>query len=155
LHENDDYENEGQAMIKIDALYLLLLIELSFILTGGLTFFWLRSKKYRTLYQHCMKDLAEARQTQEELRKKLSSLNRSTAAAQMPSRSVVQKSKSVPKEDPEELVDLRAKLGAAVEELKTKTSLLEQLQAKFDDLEKEYLILYHQQQKQQADAPSP
>ncbi len=73
----------------------------------------------------------------------------------MPSGLMVQKSKTVQGEDTGELDDLRAKLGVAEEELKTKTRHIEELQAKFDDLEKEYLILYHQQQKQQADASGP
>jgi len=36
-------------------------------------------------------------------------------------------------------------------QLKDKTAKLNDLQAKFDDLEKEYLLLYRQQQKQDAE----
>ncbi len=136
-------------MIRIDALYLLLLIELSVLLAGGIIFFLIRSRKYRALYQQSMKDLGEARQVQEDLRKRLSASRRSADAQHMPPAPAAQKSKSVPPGGTGELDALRAQLNASTEELKTKTGMLEQLQAKFADLEKEYLILYHQQQKQQ------
>ena len=67
-------------MIRIDALYLLLLIELSALLAGGIIFFLIRSRKYRALYQQSMKDLGEARQAQEDLRKRLSVMSRGADA---------------------------------------------------------------------------
>ncbi len=120
-------------MIRIDALYLLLLMELSVLLAGGMVFFLLRARKYRSLYQQSLKDLNEAQHAPSESRR----------TPQTPARSA----KAVPKEDTGERDDLRAKLNSVTEELKTKTDALEQLQVKFADLEKEYLILYHQQQK--------
>ncbi len=108
-----------------------------------MVFFLLRARKYRILYQQSLKDLSEARHAPGESGRNLPLPGRAPAAPGP----VVRKPKPGQKEDTGEHDDLRAKLGAAEAELKTKTGMLEQLQVKFADLEKEYLILYHQQQK--------
>ncbi len=56
----------------IDALYVLLLAELSCLLAGA-GFFLIKSRKFRAMYQQSMKELSEARHGQEESGKRLSS----------------------------------------------------------------------------------
>jgi predicted nuclease with TOPRIM domain len=51
------------------------------------------------------------------------------------------------------ITELRTKLHVVEEELKAKSHKMEQLKAKFADLEKEYMILYQQQQNQQQEQP--
>jgi predicted patatin/cPLA2 family phospholipase len=132
-------------MIKIDPLYLLLLIEFSCILTGGTFFLLSRIRKYRNQNQDSLKALGASRQIQEDMRKQLAALRSNTAPIATPETVVQGSGKTEGK--PGELEEFRAQVKALQEGLKEKTGLYEQLQAKFIDLEKEYMILYHQQQK--------
>ncbi len=133
-------------MIKIDPLYLLLLIELSCILTGGIVFLLFRIWKYRNQNQDSLKALSASRQIQEDMRKQLAALRSNTAPTSTPEAVVQGSGKTDGK--PGELEEFRAQVKTLQEGLKEKTGIYEQLQAKFTDLEKEYMILYHQQQKQ-------
>jgi len=133
-------------MIKIDPLYLLLLIELSCILTGGIVFLLFRIRKYRNHNQYNLKALSASRQIQEDMRRQLAALRSNTAPTSTPETVVQGAGKTDGK--PGELEELRAQVKTLQEGLKEKTGIYEQLQAKFIDLEKEYMILYHQQQKQ-------
>jgi predicted nuclease with TOPRIM domain len=134
-------------MIKIDALYFLLLIELLLVLAVIAVVLLFRGKKVRALYQSIVQEFEQARKTQEELRKQLTETG---AAAQQPSGPIDTAAASA-----EEAVIAQEKfkieLSALEGQLKEKTTKLNDLQAKFDDLEKEYLILYRQQQKQEAE----
>jgi hypothetical protein len=132
-------------MIKIDALYLLLLIELACILTSGVVFLLLRLKKYRVLYQSTLKDRAEADQTHGELREQTADAPGATRAA---ASAEAQKVEPFSADDAQKMEELRTKLREVEEELGEKNRLLVQLQTKFANLEKEYTILYQQQQNQ-------
>lgn len=138
-------------MIKLNPLYLLLLIELSGILAGGLVVLLLRSRKYRSLYQEALKDLVRTNQIQEDLRKKLA-LARNSAPDVAHGAEHIQGHKGAQEAD--ELEVLRTKLRSVEEELKEKNHKMEQLQLKFSDLEKEYMVLYQQQQSQQQEQPN-
>jgi hypothetical protein len=133
-------------MIKIDPLYLILLIELSCILMGGIVFLLFRIRKYRNQNQYNLKALSTSRQIQEDMRRQLAALRSNTAPTSTPETFVQGAGKTDGK--PGELEELRAQVKTLQEGLKEKTGIYEQLQAKFIDLEKEYMILYHQQQKQ-------
>jgi len=130
-------------MIKIDALYLLLLIELSCILTGCVVYLLLKNGKYRTNLKNSRKDLRESRQALEELRKQLALLK--NCPSTMPStRATIQQAEARFQENTTELAALKAELRNVQEKFNGKVQEHTQLQAKFNDLEKEYLILYHQ-----------
>lgn len=137
-------------MIKLDPLYLLLLIELSCMLTAGLVILLFRSRKYKGLYQEALKDLLGTKQIQEDLRKKLA-LARTSAPDAARGAEHVQESKGAG--GAEELEALKIKLRSVEEELKEKNHKMEQLQLKFADLEKEYVVLYQQQQQSQQEQP--
>jgi hypothetical protein len=139
-------------MIKLDPLYLLLLIELSSILAGGLVVLLLKCRKYRSLYQATLKDLMGTKQMQEDLQKKLA-LARNAAPDTTPAAEQVQEHKGA--EGADEVEALRTKLLSVDEELKAKSHKMEQLQSKFADLEKEYMVLYQQQQSQQEQPKIP
>jgi predicted nuclease with TOPRIM domain len=137
-------------MIKLNPLYILLLIELSVMLAGGLVVLLLKYRKYRNLYQEVLKDLMEKKQIQEELRKKLALAQKGapdvgSSAEQIQGQRVA--------EGADELEALKTKLHSVEEELKSKNHKMEQLQQKFADLEKEYVVLYQQQQSQQQEQP--
>ena len=134
-------------MIKIDPLYLLLLIELSCILTIGIFFLLFRVRKYRNQSQDSLKALIASRRIQEDMRKQLTALRNSTTSTSKLETVIQGSEKTVGRLG--ELEELQAQVKALQEGLKEKTGIYEQLQAKFIDLEKEYMILYHQQQKQQ------
>ncbi len=133
-------------MIKLDPLHLLLLIELSCILAGGFVIFLFRYRKYRSLYQKTLKDLMGTKQMLDDLRKKLA-LAKSSAPDVAPG--AEHKREHLDAEGAKELDELRTKLHSIEEELKAKNHKMEQLQAKFADLEKEYMVLYQLQQSQQ------
>jgi chromosome segregation ATPase len=137
-------------MIKLNPLYLLLLIELSILLAGGLVVLLLRGRKYRSLYREALKDLVGTKQAQEDLRKKLA-LVRDGVPAIARNAEHVQGQKSGQEAD--ELEVLRSKLRSVEDELKERNHKMEQLQLKFGDLEKEYMVLYQQQQSQQQEQP--
>ena len=60
-----------------------------------------------------------------------------------------QKPELLPADDGKKVEELGTKLHAVERELSEKSHMLEQLQKKFSDLEKEYTVLYQQQQNQQ------
>jgi chromosome segregation ATPase len=137
-------------MIKVNPLFLLLLIELSCILAGGLVFFLLRNRKFRTLYQDALKDLMMTKQIQEDFRKRLApAQNRAPDVG----RGVEQIQRQRGSEGADELEALKAKLRSIEEELESKNHKMKQLQLKFADLEKEYMVLYQQRQNQQQEQP--
>jgi len=133
-------------MIPFDALYLLLFIELACMLAAGSVFFYLRTKKFRKLYLGVLKELSASKQVAEDLKKQM--VKAAGAPAAKPSAPP-----APPAPDPipvdKRLEEMKKQLGSAETALKEKSEQLDQLQTKFTDLEKEYMILYHQQQKQQ------
>jgi len=120
------------------------------MLAGGLVVLLLKYRKYRTLYQEALKDLMEKKQIQDELRKKLA-LAQNGAPDVGISAEQSQGQRGV--EGADELDALKTKLHSFEEELKSKNHKMEQLQLKFADLEKEYVVLYQQQQSQQQEQP--
>ncbi|HYA88045.1 MAG TPA: hypothetical protein VEI57_13380 [Nitrospirota bacterium] len=137
-------------MIKLNPLYLLILIELSSILAGGLVVFLLKCRKYRTLYQEALKDLMEKKKSQEDLRKTLDpAQNRAPDAGRGAEHIQGQRGT----EGADALEALKTKLRSVEDELKSKNHKMELLQLKFSDLEKEYMVLYQQQQSQQQEQP--
>jgi len=137
-------------MIKFDPLHLLFLIELSCLLAGGLVVLLLKSRKYQRLYQEALKDLMGAKHMQEDLRKKLAHARDSASDV---AHGADQCQGHTGDAEVDMLEALRTKLNAVEEELKSKNHKMEQLQLKFADLEKEYMVLYQQQQSQQQEQP--
>jgi len=127
-------------MIRIDALYVLLLIELSVILAGLSVYLLLRVRKTAVLYRNTAKELVRAQQEQEELQNKLAEAQTAAQHAATAGPAAVSSGKDQESDGIEKAV--------LEEKVKEKTRLLNELQVKFDDLEKEYLILYRQQQAQ-------
>jgi len=138
-------------MIKLNPLYLLLLIELSIILSGGLVFSLRRFMKYRTLYQEMLKNLKETKRVLADLHKKPAPAQNGAPVAEGAEH--IQGPRG--QEGDNELEALKIKLRSAEEELKSKNNKMEQLQLKFADLEKEYMVLYQQQQSQQEQPKIP
>ncbi len=137
-------------MIKIDPLYVLLLAELALILAAGIAILYLKMRKYRILHRDTLKSLAEAKQKGEELRQKLS-VEKLMGSSEGDAR----KSKEPKETGAEELEQLKVKLQETEAKLKEKSGKVEQLEAKISGLEKEYLVLYQQQQKQQEQPDIP
>jgi len=131
-------------MIKIDALYLLLLIELLIILIGTTVFFVLRGKKTMALYKSSTKDAADLKSAQEKLKKELAEAQRNASQSAAGSGDAP----AMPKAAAMDHENVNLEVTILEEKLKEKDKLLADLQAKFDDIEKEYLILYQQQQAQ-------
>jgi DNA-binding ferritin-like protein len=136
-------------MITIDALHVLLLSELALVLAVTVVVLAIRGKKFRALHQSIAQELEEAYKAQEELRKQLAET--ATGAPQQPSETTDTAAASSEAAKAHE--NCKIELSILESKLKEKTTLLNDLQAKFDDLEKEYLILYRQQQKQEAEKP--
>ncbi len=136
-------------MLSIDALYFLLLMELELVLAAIIVVLVFRGKKFRALHQSIVRELEQERKAQEELKKQLAE---SHSAAPQPQ--PAETGGTAPASSDEAVAaqeKLKIELSAVEAQLKDKTAKLNELQAKFDDLEKEYLILYRQQQKQDAD----
>ena len=131
-------------MINVDPLYLLLLIELLFILGGAAVYFFLRQKKYGALYQNSVKNLEAAANTTRELELRLSQIQ-DAGTSQKQGTGLPETAPLATAQDHE---NRKIELSICEDKLKEKTRLLVELQSKFDDLEKEYLILYRQQQAQ-------
>lgn len=136
-------------MLTIDPLYVLLLLELALVLAAFAGMLAFRGKKLRALHQSTMRELEEARKAHEELQKQLAGAR--SEAPQKPSETTNTASASADAAKAQE--NLKIELSVLEGKLKEKTTQLNELQAKFDDLEKEYLILYRQQQKQEAERP--
>jgi len=137
-------------MITIDPLNLLLLIELCCLLAGGLAYCLFKYKKYRLLYRDTLKTLGGVQESREELQQQLAAAqNAGTASAGTPAQRAVSTGGAG------ELEALRTKLQGVEEKLKEKNQKLEQLEAKLAGLEKEYVVLYQQQQSQMAQPNIP
>jgi len=111
-------------MIKIDPLYLLLLVELVCLLAGGLIFLLLRYKKYRAMYQSAIKDLVAAQHREQELQKQLVHARESVAAAPAPAPSGPTATLSL--QNAQEIDDLKTKLQETEDSLREKKRKLEQ-----------------------------
>jgi hypothetical protein len=131
-------------MIRMDPLYLLLLVELACLLAGGVAYLAMQRKKFMLLYRNTLKEVVEANQARDELKKQLEDARGKTGAGPAASRTAPGN---------EEIEDLRKKLESAQAAVLEKTKTLELLQGKFSDLEKEYLVLYQQQQQGQQGQP--
>jgi hypothetical protein len=129
-------------MISFDVLYLLLLIELICLFAGAGVYFFIKKQALRRLYLGVLKELSSARQIEADLKKQLAAVK----SGAEPKPQVRQE----PAAQPDRRIDeLKKQLLDAQAALSDKSEKMEQLQVKFSDLEKEYMILYHQQQKQQ------
>ena len=137
-------------MIKIEALYFLLLIELLLVLAGTTALLAFRGKKFKALYKNSMQNFEKESAALKELQKQLAESG--TPVQQAPEAGAAT---AAPAADTKKFENCKIELSILESKLKEKTTLLNDLQAKFDDLEKEYLILYRQQQKQEAEASKP
>jgi hypothetical protein len=136
-------------MIKINALYFLLLIELLVIFAGLIAFLVFREKKRILVYRESKRELDKAHAAKEELSKHLaarkagatlqSTDNEGGAAAKTP---------QAPGVNTKDHDACKREITVLEETVKEKTRLLVDLQAKLDSVEKEYLFLYQQQQAQ-------
>jgi len=136
-------------MIKINALYFLLLIELLAIFAGLIAFLVFREKKRIIIYRESKRELASAHAAKEELQKQMAALK--TGAAQQSANgegATAAKAPPTARIDTKDYDACKMEVTILEEKLKEKTSLLIDLQAKFDSVEKEYLLLYQQQQAQ-------
>jgi Tfp pilus assembly protein PilE len=138
-------------MIKIDALSYLVFIELMIVVVCASVFFIFRWRKYASLYRSNMKDLEGALLEKDKLQKKLADIH--TKAPQQ-ARGVGDEVVVSPAASAKEHENCKIELNILEEKLKEKIKILNDLQAKFDALEKEYLILYHQQQKLEGAKPT-
>jgi hypothetical protein len=135
-------------MIKINALYLLLLIELLVIFAGLVVFLVFREKKRIIVYQENKRELDAAQAAHLELQKQVTALttgaSRSAATAE-----AAAAAKAPSKADTKDYDACKMEVTLLEEKLKEKNKLLVELQAKYDSVEKEYLLLYQQQQQAQ------
>jgi len=137
-------------MIKINALYFLLLIELVVVLAGMVAFLLFREKKRILILRESKGELARAHPPREELSKQVAapkggapqlSVNKEGAVAA--------KTPQPPNVNTKDHDACKREITVLEENLKEKTRLLVDLQAKLDSVEKEYLFLYQQQQQAQ------
>jgi hypothetical protein len=137
-------------MIKINALYLLLLIELVVIFAGLVAFLVFREKKRIIIYRESKSELESAHAAKEELQKQVAAL-KAGAAQRSVDKEVAAAAKNRPAQgvDTKDLDACKMEVTILEEKLKEKTKLLIDLQSKFDSVEKEYLLLYQQQQAQE------
>lgn len=145
--------------MKINPLIYLLLIESVVVLTGLLAYFIVRARKMTVLYQINMGELEEAKSSQEALEQQMTAMmtaqaSQTLAAAQQaaPLREdpPVQppRAEAIQSVGDDNSENLQEEVKRLQEQLQDKTAQLSDLQFKFDDLEKEYLILYRAQQTQ-------
>jgi hypothetical protein len=139
-------------MIKINALYLLLLLELLVIFAGLVAYLIVREKKGIILYRENKSELERAHAAKEELQQQVAELK--AGAAQAAKRAnkemdAAAKNRPAPGVDTKDLDACKMEITVLEEQLKEKTKLLIDLQAKLDSVEKEYLLLYQQQQAQE------
>ncbi|NTW59000.1 MAG: hypothetical protein HGB21_02090 [Nitrospirae bacterium] len=135
-------------MIKIDALYLLLLFELLAICAGLVVYLALREKKRANIRREIERELENARAAHEQLQKQVAALKAVEA------RQTLKKEAAAAVTTPSAMVEnakdhdaCKREISILEEKIKEKTKLLIDLQAKFDSVEKEYLLLYKQQQE--------
>jgi predicted nucleic acid-binding Zn-ribbon protein len=135
-------------MIKVNALYFLLLIEMLVVFAGLVVFLLFRGKKRTTLYREGRAELESAHAAQEDLRKQVAALK--TGAAQAAgSEAAAAKNQPAQGADAKELDACKMEITILEGQLKEKAKQLVDLQSKLDGVEKEYLLLYQQQQAQE------
>lgn len=138
-------------MIKIDALYFLLLIELLLVLAGATVFSLVLAKKYSSLYKSGMKKIGGAVHERENLQKQQAEVQVIAPLQAAASDEAAVAASAKAETDSIEHEKCKIEVTILESKLKEKIKLLNDLQTKFDELEKEYFILYHQQQKQAAE----
>ena len=135
-------------MIKIDALYFLLLIELLVVLAvTGVTLF-LCLKKLRILHEASLQKLDDADSSMEALQNQQAEQLASSSPDQTTPKVVEALDSGIMMETKEQ-EELKSKVTALEEQLQEKEKRIAALQAKYGDLEKEYMVLYQQQQQSQ------
>lgn len=142
-------KNKGLGMIKINALYFLLLIELVVVFAGLAVFLVFREKKRIVIYRDGKRELDSAHASHEELQKQVAKLKAGAAQQSTNNDAAVAKTPAVQNVDTKEYDACKREVTILEEKLKEKNKLLIDLQAKFDSVEKEYLLLYQQQQAQE------
>jgi predicted nucleic acid-binding Zn-ribbon protein len=135
-------------MIKINALYFLLLIEMLAIFAGLVAFLVFREKKRIILYREGKKELDSMHAEKEELQKQVAALKAGAAPPSANKEGATAKA-SAAKIDAKDYDACKMEITILEEKLKEKNKLLIDLQAKFDGVEKEYLLLYQQQAQEQ------
>jgi len=136
-------------MIRINALFFLLLVELLAIFAGLLVFLFFREKKLLAVFHESRKELDNAHAAKEELRKQVTSLKAGAARHPAATEGTAERIHQAPKAESKDHETDKREIAVLEEKLKEKTRLLADLQAKFDSVEKEYLLLYQQQQQAQ------
>jgi hypothetical protein len=136
-------------MIKINPLYLLLLIELLLIFAGLIAFLVFREKKHIIADGEKRRELDTAHAAQVELQKQITTLTAGAARPAAATGETAAGKTPMPKADTSDNDALKREVAILEEKLKEKNKLLIELQAKFDSVEKEYLLLYQQQQAQE------
>gem|GEM_PF-2838474 len=154
-------------MIKIDALYFLLLIQFSVILLVSAVYLFLKNRMYRALNLKTLKELAEAKNTIKESEMLKAEEHKQRLEVEEVQEVKATEELQVPQGGGEavdedryiEILRDRDELITKVKEfedkLQKKTKLLDEIQKKYEgkeeeyaNLEKEYLILYRRQQDQ-------
>jgi hypothetical protein len=136
-------------MIRVNALFFLLLVELLVIFAGLIVFLVVRGKRHLVACRESKKALDSAHAAQEELRKQVMTLKTGAAQQSSTKEGATAKTQSAPKTETKDLEACKMEIAGLEEKLTEKTKLLIDLQAKFDSVEKEYLFLYQQQQQAQ------
>lgn len=137
-------------MIKINALYFLLLIELLIIFAGLAAFLVVREKKRIMICREIKKSLDSEHTAKEELQKQVAALKAGGTQQSMNQEgAAAAKTPPAPNVNAKDYDACKMKVAILEEKLKEKTKLLIELQAKFDSVEKEYLLLYQQHQAQE------
>ena len=136
-------------MIKINPLYLLLLIELLVIFAGLVVFLVFRDKKRTLVSQETKQALDTAQAAHRELQKQVAVLSAGASRPGEAAEETAARKTSLSKADTSGHDALKREVSILEEKLKEKNKLLIELQAKFDSVEKEYLLLYQQQQAQE------
>ncbi len=130
-------------MININALLFLFLLEAIVLLGGISAALIVHLRKYKQQYQAAQQELADSRTAHSAQRKQpehKATTDVPTAAAQ-----------PAAKKEPDDGAALQARVTELEAQLQAKEKLMKSLEAKFADLEKEYVILYQQQQSSQPD----
>jgi len=137
-------------MIKINALYFLLLIELVVVLAGLVAFLVFREKKRIFIHRESKGELASAHAAREELSKQVAApKGGATQQSANKEGATPAKTPQQPNVNTKDHDACKREITILEENLKEKTKLLVDLQAKLDSVEKEYLFLYQQQQQAQ------
>ncbi|MBI4620052.1 MAG: hypothetical protein HY739_07815 [Desulfobacterales bacterium] len=154
-------------MIKIDALYFLLLIQFSVILLVSAVYLFLKNRMYRALNLKPLKELAEAKNTIKESEMLKTEEHKQRLEAEEVQEVKATEELPVPQGmgeavDEDRYIEilrdrdeLMTKVKKFEDKLQEKTKLLDEIQEKYEgkeeeyaNLEKEYLILYKRHQEQ-------